>query len=221
MSVTDALDRFEIRRDTLVWGALLVNTQLLLMAIYHVLSPNDIAGLTPVVVPVVWITVGLWAIVRTDPPPASQRRQTVALAVATAYFGLLGYFGGVWGAGIVDYPTSVRLATTSLPPGWAPALLANTPWIRLSVLPFQLVGYVALAYLVYATVLEAAGSAISGVLGLLSCVSCTWPVIASIVTGVVGGSAALAGVVYAQSYLLSTAVFVATVGLLYWRPGWR
>ena len=38
------------------------------------------------------------------------------------------------------------------------------------------------------------------------------------VTGVAGSSSALAAQAYQQSLPLSTAVFVVTVGLLYWRP---
>jgi hypothetical protein len=71
---------------------------------------------------------------------------------------------------------------------------------------------------VYATVLDAAGSAVTGVLGLLSCVSCSWPVLTSIATGLVGGSSGVAAAVSNGSYGLSTLVFVVTVGLLYWRP---
>ncbi len=237
MSTSYRFDRFgfELRRDTLVWGALLVNTQLLLALAYHVISPNDITGPLPVLVPLVWITVGLWAIARVDVPDASRRRRTIALGVATAYFGLLGYFGGVWGPGVEMLPVGANLSVLSAPPGWAPRLFVNLPMdgltllsttlpfqgLRINLIPWQVVGYVALAYLIYATVLDAAGSAISGALGLLSCVSCTWPVIATIATSVLGGGAAFASVAYDQSYLLSTVVFVVTVGLLYWRPGWR
>lgn len=235
MSTTYEIDRFELRRDTLLLGALLVNTQLLLFLAYHVFSPNDITGVTPVVVPLVWITVGAWALVRTERPTGSQRQRTVGVAVAAAYFGLLGYFGGVWGPGVTTLPVGVDLAVATAPPGWAPRLFVNLPangvtlgplqapfqGVRFTLIPWQVVGYVALASLVYAAVVDAAGSAISGVVGLLSCVSCTWPVIATIATSVFGGSAAVAGAVYDQSYLLSTVVFVATVALLYWRPGWR
>lgn len=235
MSTTYRFDRFEVRRETLLLGALLVNTQLLLFLAYHVLSPNDITGLVPVAVPLVWITVGAWALVRTNVPAASQRQRTIGVAVAAAYFGLLGYFGGVWGPGVNSIPVGIDFAVLSAPPGWAPRLFVNLPvdginvlslqipfqGVRINLIPWQVVGYVALAYLVYAAVVDAAGSAISGVLGLLSCISCTWPVIATIATSVLGGTGAIAGVVYDQSYLLSTVVFVVTVGLLYWRPGWR
>ncbi|SFS03654.1 hypothetical protein SAMN05216559_2814 [Halomicrobium zhouii] len=235
MSTTYKIDRFELHRDTLLLSALLVNTQLLLFLAYHLLSPNDITGVTPVAVPLVWITVGAWALVRTERPTASQRQRTVGVAVAAAYFGILGYFGGVWGPGADMLPAGIDLAVASAPPGWAPRVFVNLPangfalgslqfpfqGVRINLIPWQVVGYVALAYLVYAAVVDAAGSAISGIVGLLSCVSCTWPVIATIATSVFGGSAAVAGAVYDQSYLLSTVVFVATVALLYWRPGWR
>ena len=235
MSTTYRFRRFELRRDTLLLGALLVNTQLLLFLAYHLLSPNDITGLVPVAVPLVWITVGVWALLRTDVPSASQRQRTVGVAVAATYFGVLGYFGGVWGPGVTTIPAGVDVSLLTAPPGWAPRLFVNLPMdgialfsaqvpfqgVRINLIPWQVVGYLALAYLVYAAVLDAAGSAISGVIGLLSCVSCTWPVIATVATSVLGGTGAIAGVVYDQSYLLSTAVFVLTVGLLYWRPGWR
>jgi hypothetical protein len=42
-------------------------------------------------------------------------------------------------------------------------------------------------------------------------------VLATLVGGTLGGGAA-AGAVMNRSYGLSTAVFVLTVGLLYWRP---
>jgi hypothetical protein len=51
---------------------------------------------------------------------------------------------------------------------------------------------------------------------LVSCVSCTLPVLAALVSGVAGGS--VTAVATGFSYDLSTLVFVASVGLLYWRP---
>jgi hypothetical protein len=106
----------------------------------------------------------------------------------------------------------------SIPPGWGPAVIYGGATLQFALLPFKLVGYATLAYLVYATLVDAASSAVGGVLGLFSCVSCTFPVIAGVVSGFVGGTGALASAVYGQSYLLSTVVFVITVGLLVWRP---
>lgn len=209
----------QVRRGTVLWGALLVNTELLLLGSYLAITGDRLTSLTPLL-PWVWINVGIWAFVRTDPPASSGRRRTAALALATAYVGLLAYFGGLWGQPDPALPYGVTLSAFSAPPGWAPRLFVNTPLVRVHLIPFKAVGYLALGYLVYATVLEAAGSAVTGVLGLLSCVSCTWPIVATLLAGTVGGSAAMAEAAIGYSYPISTVVFVATVGLLVWRPGW-
>jgi hypothetical protein len=219
--MTTTLDRSWIERNPLVvvLGAIVVAAEVGLIASYVAVGGNTVTDWSIVLLPWVWIDVGVWAIMRTRPPTASTRRRWLAGAVAVAYFGLLAVVAGLVGPGVGSRPTSLRVALTSIPPGWAPTLLANTPLIRLSVVPYQLVGYVALAYLVYATILDAAESAITGVLGLLSCVSCTWPVIATVLSGLVGGGAALTAAASGPTYVVSTVVFVGTVGLLYWRPG--
>ena len=108
---------------------------------------------------------------------------------------------------------------TTLPPGYGPAVFYGGELLTIAISPYALVGYLALSYLVYVTVVDAAGAAASGLLGLLTCVSCSWPILASIATGVLGGGAgAFAATVYGQSGGISTAAFVATVALLYWRP---
>lgn len=203
----------------LLLAVLVVVAELALVASYVVVGGNTITDWTIVVIPWVWINVAVWAMVRTSPPAAPRQRRWLSGLFAVGYFGLLGFVAGLFGPGVAEQPTSLRWAVTSIPPGWAPTLLANTPLVRLSVVPYQFVGYVALAYLVYATLLDAAGSVVSGVLGLLSCVSCTWPVLASVLTGLVGGGAALTAAASGPTYAVSTVVFVLTVALLYWRPG--
>lgn len=214
------LNRFDIRRETVLWGLLVLNIELFALGLYWLVSSAQLTsagGLRYWVYPFVWINVGVWAVLRTDPAPTGTRQRRLAAAVAVGYFVLLGYFGGLFGLATPG-PSSFRIAALSIPPGWGPAVLYNGSVVAVTLLPFKAVGYAALAYLVYATVIDAAGSAVTGLLGLLSCVSCTWPILASVVTGVAGSGTALAGAVYAQSYGLSTVVFVVTVGLLYWRP---
>jgi len=227
----------EIRPDrrTLLWAALLVNAELIAVLGYISLPTVTPTAIQYYVYPFVWINVGLWAVVRTarvrgnasgnegkGRKRGTERKRYAAGALATGYFLVLAYVGGLLGPGhaLVGHtghprPSGFRLAW--LPPGWGPAPLYNGPLFELALMPFMLVGYLALAYLVYATVLDAVGSAIGGFLGLLSCVSCTWPVLASLVGGVAGGTG-LAAAVTTQSYGLSTVVFCVTVGLLYWRP---
>jgi hypothetical protein len=206
--------------ETLLWAAIVCNFELLLLSLYVVGFDGTLTSAGAVrywLYPFVWINVGIWAIVRTTPAAASARHRRIALVLAVGYFAVLAYVGGLIN-GPMPGPMAGFSASFDLPPGWGPALFYSGSLFTVSILPFKAVGYVALAYLVYATVLDAAGSAVTGLLGLLSCVSCTWPVLAGIATGVFGSGTAVASAVYSQSYGLSTIVFVVTVGLLYWRP---
>jgi hypothetical protein len=220
-TITDRLAGLRPDREELLIAVLIVNSELLLLGVYWLVSPAELTSLLGVrywIYPFVWINVGLWAILKTTPTPASSRNRWVAGGLAVGYFAVLAYFGGLVGPASSAAGRSLRLTVLALPPGWAPTLIYNGSVLSAALFPFKLVGYVALAYLVYATVLDAAGSAVTGLLGLLSCVSCTWPILASLATGILGSGSALAGAVYSQSYGLSTLVFVVTVGLLYWRP---
>lgn len=220
MSVLDSSggpDWLRPRSSTLVWGAIILNTELLLVLAYVLLVGPSITDPRYYVYPFVWINAALWGITRVRPAPASDTQRHRAGAIALGYFALLAVAGGLVGlAG--DQPTGFRLALTSLPPGWAPALLYSGAVLKLSLLPFKVVGYAALAYLVYATVLDTAGSAAGGLLGLFSCVSCTLPILASVASGLLGGTGALVAAATAQTYGVSTVVYVLTVGLLVWRP---
>jgi hypothetical protein len=216
---TLSLDRLRPDRKTLLWGALVVNTELLLLLAYAAYGSADLLSLSAArlwVYPFVWINVGVWAVVRTDPSPTSVRNRRLAALAAVGYFAVLAYAGGLVGPG--NGTGALSVAWTTLPPGWAPALTYNGPSVAFVLIPYRVVGYLALAYLVYATVIDATGSAVTGVLGLLSCVSCSWPVLVSLAAGVTGGGSGLVAAISAGSYGLSTVVFVATVGLLYWRP---
>ena len=87
----------------------------------------------------------------------------------------------------------------------------------ISVYPFVWIN-LAPSYLVFVTLLDVNGSALSGALGFASCVSCTWPILGTAVTALFGGGSILATVATNQPYGLSTFVFATSVGLLVWRP---
>lgn len=207
--------RFRPSQSTLLWAGLLVNTELILTFAYVLLADVRIDEWRYLVYPFVWLNVSVWALARTDPTARSRRDRYLATAIAVGYFLVLAYVGGIVALGS-HHALGWRIAW--LPPGWGPALMYSGETLKLAVMPYSLVGYATLAYLVYATVLDAAGSAISGVLGLLSCVSCTWPVLATIFTGVAGSASAVAAAANEWSYAIGTVVFVVTVGLLVWRP---
>lgn len=215
MSVTNAL-RVAFDRDVLYVG-LLANT-LGFLAVAYVLAA-DISVTQPryAFYGLLWIVVGVLAVWKTTPAPTDQSTRRRAAALAVGYLVVLAFAGGVVVSSLPDGATwGARLAT--LAPGWGPAPVFTTPYAAVVLMPARVVGYLALAYLVYATVIDAAGSAVSGLLGLLSCVSCSWPILASLLTGAFGGGSAVVAATFDLSYDLSTLVFVVTVALLYWRP---
>ena len=193
------------------WGVVLAVEAALLVS-YFGLTSATVTSLGYVLAPFVWIDAALWAVWRTDPPTAPRRRRLVAGVAATGYLLLLlavtGLLGGGSGAAVVW----VELGGGS--PGWGPVVRYGGALFSFTLVPFKVVGYLALAYLVYAAALEAAAAALSGVVGLASCVSCGFSVVLSLVAGATGGSTAAVGAVYAASVEVSTAAFLLAVGLL-------
>lgn len=207
-------------RRHIAWALLVVNLQAVGVVLYYAFSTATLTAPRYVVYGLLWVNVGIVAVLAADPPTdAGFRQRRRAMAVAAGYFGVLAVVGGLVGTGLGADATGFRVAW--LTPGWGPALVYGGPTVALVLMPAYVVGYLALSYLLYVTVLDAAGSAVGGLLGLVSCVSCTWPVLASVAATVFGGAGVLATAATAMSYDLSTAVFLLTVALLYWRPGFR
>lgn len=217
-----AVRAFRPAPRTLLAAVVLLNLELLAVLFY----PGT-AGLRPtawwnVLLAFVWIDAGLLALYTSGVPSASARRRLVAGAVGAGYLLVLGAAGGLLrpGAAFGGAPAT-GFDTAWVIPGWGPEFVYAGEYVHLLLQPYAVVGYVALAYLLYVTVLNAAGAAVSGVLGLLTCVSCTWPVLYSLAAGAFGGTSGVAAATLDNSYLLSTLVFLATVGLLYYRPTLR
>jgi len=202
-------------RTEALWWALLLNVEMLLVAVYVLVAEVTITAPRFLVYPFVWINLGIWAVAAVRPTPRTDRIIRIGIAIGAGYFVLLAVIGGLIGFDPIQ--PGFRIAW-NLPPGWGPAILYQGALIRLAIVPYKLIGYLALAYLVYTTVLDAAGSAWTGVVGLFSCVSCAWPVVGTVVTGIFGSSSAVAAVATNQPYGVSTAVFVSAVALLVWRP---
>lgn len=197
--------------------AIFLDLQLVAAALYYALGSQALGDPRYVLYGLLWIDVGLLAVHRTRPPAdVSFRTRRRAVAVATAYFGLLAVAASMIGTGVED-PVGFRVAPLTF--GWGPALLYEGSVVSVVLMPAYVVGYLSLAYLVYVAILEAATSAVGGLLGLLSCVSCTWPIAASVASTLLGGAGFLVLTPEHLTYDVSTAVFLATVALLYWRPG--
>ncbi|WP_218055041.1 DUF7546 family protein [Haloparvum sedimenti] len=219
-SLRSRLDDGPVGLRTLLIVALVLNAELLFVVLYAAFSNATITAPRYILYGLTWVNVGALVLWRVRPPAGydfETRRR--ALAVAAGYFALLAFFGGMVGIGVP--PDFVDLRIAWLPPGWGPALVWATEYLTIVVMPAYLVGYTALAYLLYITALEASGSVVAGVVGLFSCVSCTLPIVAALVSSFLGGTGIVAATALDASYGASTAVFLVTVALLYWRPGFR
>lgn len=207
-------------RDDLPWLLAAIFVEFLLVAGYFLATPARITDLRYVVYPLVWINVGLWAMVRTPLPRGSGRAKLIAGALSIGYFVLLAWLSGLIGVHTHEYlPRGLYLvgdgAMGSI--GWGPRIAFVADAFYLYFIPYKVIGFLSLAYLVYTTLLEATDAALSGAIGVFTCVSCAFPVFSSLAAGLLGPSAFIAAV-YEVSVDLSTFVFVIAVALLYWRP---
>jgi hypothetical protein len=199
-----------------------VGFETVLLVGYLVATPATVTTPRYVVYPFLWINAVLWAGMRTRTRRSSRRHHLVAATIAAAYFLLLANWAGLivlTGGGHHPVPDSIMgLSVGSGSPGWARVRFI-TRTVAVSFIPFRVIGYLGLAYLVYAAVLDVTSALATGAVGLVSCISCSFPIVASAVTGVWGGSITAMSTVQAHSVDLSTVAFLVSVGLLYWRPG--
>lgn len=217
-------------RGTLLVGALVVNTQIAITLAYLLFVDATVTDLRYLVYPWLWINAAGLAIWKTDLVPAGRAIRHRSLAIAAGYFlllllagGLIGPTGGftqtLFGDGGHSHE-AMGLSVHWLTPGMGPAVLYQGDVIRAAFIPYEVIGYAGLAYLVYAGILETAGSTLSGVLGVFSCVSCAWPVVGGAVTTLFGSGSAVAVAATSWPYDIATVVFLSAVVLLYWRPSW-
>lgn len=196
-----------------IWARVLLLEAFVLVAYFAVTTAEPTGEFRYLVYPFVWINLAGWAVLRTNPRAGSRRHALLAGGVAVTYFLAILSVPGVVGLGSAG---SVDLRVAMQAPGWGPILALTSPWLRLYLVPFEVIGYAGLAYLVYANALATTRSAIPGVLGLVTCVGCTVPVLVPLV-GLLGGPATgLTTTAYAWSYDIGTLVFAVTVGLLVW-----
>ena len=195
------------------WWCLVVAGEVALVTAYLATTGTVVTEPRYVVYPFVWINVGVWAMRRVDVPSVDGRHRAIAPAVAGAYLLLLSWTGGILLLGVSGpLPGGAVSSIHWNVPGWGPTVVYGTPRLRLSVIPFKLVGYVAMTYLVYVRLLDATRAVLSGVLGLVSCVGCTF----SILLPLLGATTLFGSTLTGLSWDLSTLVFVLTVALLYW-----
>jgi hypothetical protein len=199
-----------------------VAVEALLIVAYFLGTESQVTTPRYVVYPFVWINVAVLAAIRVEVTRTRRRYRWIAAAVAGGYFLLLANFAGLIGlAGTGHHPVpeaSLGLTIGSGSPGWQRVRFITDTFF-VAFVPYRVIGYVGLAYLVYAAVLDATSAALTGAIGLVSCISCSFPIVAAAVASVWGGTATLMSTVYAHSIDISTVTFLVSVALLYWRPG--
>ncbi|WP_435347534.1 DUF7546 family protein [Haloarchaeobius sp. HRN-SO-5] len=205
--------------ETTLWFGLLCALELFAVVGYFRVTSAELTSVRYVLYPFVWINVGLYAVVGTRLVAASRRHRVAAAVVASTYFLLLAWLVGMVGLQSGGHELATGLSVRMRSPGWGPVVTYVTPSATMAVVPFRLVGYLSLAYLVYATVLESATASVGGVVGLVSCISCAAPLLSSLAASLTGSTTAIAATLFPFSLDVSTLIFVLTVALLYWRPG--
>ena len=159
------------------------------------------------VYPAVWSTASVATAVWVSRTVRVRPQRWLGAAVGVGYTVALLWLSGTLGAS-AGLPMSQLELTL---PGWGPILLYDNGLVSLSIVPFKLIAYLSLGYIV-AVLVAAAGSARTAALGLGSCVSCAAPLLLA-VAGLFGGSQATT-MVASAGYDLATVVLLATFGLL-------
>ncbi|MXR50302.1 hypothetical protein GRX03_01585 [Halovenus sp. WSH3] len=208
-----------------LWTVVLVNAllgvQLLAAVVYGAVFGTSLLSLHVFVIPFIWTTVSVVTVWHTDHVSRGWRPTLFAGAVAVGYLSLF-----LWLSGTVGFtPSQVDPLTGSLgfgvevgrSLGWGPVVYYSGEWIGARIIPYQIVGYLALSYLVYIAVLDVTRSASAGTLGLILCPGCAAAALIPAFGGIAGLSAALSFFVQ-YSYELATVMFVVAMGWLYYQP---
>jgi hypothetical protein len=199
----------ERQRRAVPW-VLFVAVQVAAVALYFLLTDAVAVTARHALFPVVWVTLSVWVILNTPIPDDLPWYAPAVAVVSGVYFVAL-----LWLAGLVGTATSpgTAFAVSGASPGWGPILAYSGDFVHLRIIPFQVIGYAALAYLVFVALTDTASSLVGAAVGLVSCVGCTWTLVAGFLSVV--GSAGVTAFVQSYSYELSTLVFVTAVAVLY------
>ena len=205
--------------DRRVWAGVLAAEALWVLG-YFALTPSTVTDPRYVLYPFVWINAGLYAVWRVGsvPAPASDGLRRLADFAGVGYFTALAWLSGllaVYGSDHAhDHIHGWQL--TAATPGWGPRIAYVGEWFHLYFVPYRVIGYLALAYLLAAAIRELSARTLTGGLGIATCLGCSFPLLVSLSGAVgLGGGAAT---VSALSLDLSTAAFLLAVGALAWRP---
>lgn len=221
MSTVQFARNLDLPADWPLWAGLLAVETVAVCT--YLLTVGTVTEPRYLLYPFLWINVGLFAMSRVERPRASGRRFWLAAGVAVGYFLVLAVVTGLIGLPHLAYGHTHShgyipdgwLVSLSVP-GWGPRIAYVAGSAHLYFVPYRVVGYVALASLLYVRLASTSLASGAGLIGLASCISCTFPLVASLVSGAgVGAAAALGGF----SLDVSTAAYLVAVGLLWWPWG--
>lgn len=201
------------RRDAGLLGGLIL-VELAFVIVWFAVADWSVLRPLAVAHPLVWLNVSAFAALVVDRPDSPPRQTMVVAGIGVVYFGVVSWIGGLLRHGMGGLDASILW----LPPGWGPAIHVTSPWLGATLFPYQVVGYLTLAYLLYIAVLSAIQPVAGAVLGLTSCIGCTLPLAASLSAPLIGGTLPLALGEAGRPAAIGTIVFVLSVALLLWRP---
>ena len=167
-----------------------------------------LTGYGTLIYPAVWIAVSLGSAVWIGRTVDARPRRLLGTVIGSGYTLLLFWLTGL--LRIQAGPSSLQIHPAI--PGWGPILRYGVGSIHVTLVPFKLVTYLALGYVLSVLVASQRGSLRPAILGLVSCVSCTAPLLIAL-AGISGGLQA-ATVVASAGYDIATLALVVTCGLL-------
>ncbi len=204
-----------VRIRTLVFWSTLLFLEASIVLLYLFVSNDRILILRySVLYPMLWINVAIAVFMYATPSEVPRGRKVLAFGVGIGYFLLLLIIPGrIALTGAFDGVIETQLRW--LIPGWGPVLSLDGGVFQATFVPYETIGYAALAYLVSLNVRRFSRGSFAGLLGVVTCVGCTVPVIVPLL-GVLGGTgSALATVATSWFYDIGTMVFLIAIALLY------
>ncbi|APX95983.1 hypothetical protein SAMN05421809_0080 [Natronorubrum daqingense] len=204
---------------TLTWINLFLAAQLVVGLTYAAVVDANTPNVHYYFIPFIWITISALAVWYTRPVTRSFKYVAIAASVAIAYFLVILYLSGMVMPirSIAEPGPSGLVVEWDRPLGWSPIVDYTGSWVSVRLIPYQVIGYLALSYLLYTAVLNISSSIYTGVVGLVTCPGCAAPVLAPLLAGAAGTSSAFVFMVN-YTHEIATVLFVLAVGLLYWQP---
>ncbi|GAB6878374.1 hypothetical protein JCM17823_06480 [Halorubrum gandharaense] len=187
----------------LLGSSLVALAYLVFLTMYLIFGSNEVLDLSRAVYPFVWLTTvgGAFATVG----HLVRRISAFETVIAGGYIILLTWISGGLSVGW----TELGITTSGGIPGWGPVIGIDAFVITVVAVPFQVIGYVTLGFLIAQALQNRSGSAAAGVIGLLSCAGCILPLLA--VSASIGMVPAFSGSI---PYSVSTIAFVLSTTLL-------